>query len=166
MVDAMYHEYGALVYRFALRLTRDRNDAEDLTMDAFVSLYRSIDQIREPGAAKTWLYRAALNRWNRLRRKARTESLDRDVAEVFGLSVSDRLALWQAMDTLPEKLRVAVWLVKGEGLTHREAAEVLRVPTGTVQDRVFRAVQRLRKELTPVDQACGALNPRQSEVNP
>ena len=164
MLDDYYREHSASVYRFALRLCQDQNDAEDVTMEAFVNLYRSLDKIRDRGAVKTWLYRTALNQWRKRGRRRPMESLDRELVDVFGLSTTDRLALWEVMNDLPEKLRLSVWLVKGEGLTHKEAAEILAVPTGTVQDRVFRAMKVLRQELDPAHESSGKLSPSQSEV--
>lgn len=164
LLDDLYRSHSGAVYRFALRLCQDQNDAEDVTMEAFVALYRSMPGIREAGAVKTWLYRAALNNWRKRLRRRVPEALNPEVVDVFGLSATDRLALWDAMNALPEKLRLSVWLVKGEGLTHREAGEVLGVPTGTVQDRVFRAMKKLREELDPALEPVGKLSPSKSEV--
>lgn len=164
LLDEVYREHSAAVYRFALRLCQDQNDAEDVTMEAFVNLYRTMHRMREPGAVKTWLYRAVLNQWKKRLRRRKTDTLDPEIVDVFGLSATDRLALWEVMNSLPEKLRIAVWLVKGEGLTHKETGEVLGVPTGTVQDRVFRAMKVLRSELDPACEQAGKLSPKQSEV--
>lgn len=164
-VDQIYREHGAGAYRFALRLCGEQNDAEDVLMEAFVRLYESVDSIRDLGGVKVWLYRAVLNQWRKkIRRKRPEVSMSPEVVDTFGLEATERLALWEAMAALPEKLRVSVWLVKGEGMTYKEAAEVLRVPMGTVQDRVFRGTKKLREALDPVYEAEGKFHAKKSEA--
>lgn len=163
-LEAAYRDHGAAVYRFALRLTGNQNDAEDLAMDAFIALYRSLAGIRDRSSLKTWLYRAVLNKWKNQNRKRPSEQLDPESIRVFSLEETDRLALWEAMEQVAPKLRVAVWLVKGEGLTHKEAAEVLKVPTGTVQDRVFRGMKKLRELMEPESEHSGKLTQTSREA--
>lgn len=165
VIDQIYREHGSGAYRFALRLCGEQNDAEDVLMEAFVRLHESLPTIRDLGGVKVWLYRAVLNQWRKKVRRKRPEvSTCPEVVDTFGLDATERLALWSAMAELPEKLRVAVWLVKGEGLTYKEAAEVLRVPMGTVQDRVFRGTKKLREALDPAYDAEGKFRVKNSEA--
>ena len=163
--------YQDRIYSFALRLSGDPRDAEEISQDAFVAAYRGL-QGYEPErirglALRPWLYRIALNVYrNRVRRKrVTTVDLERDApgdeaayepaapetsrpeAIVEQGELQERLAALVA--GLPERYRVAVVLRFIEGLSYAELAEALDQPVGTVKSNVHRAIERLRSKVFP-----------------
>lgn len=152
--DALYEEYGQRVYRFCRRLTPTMSDAEDLTQDVFVAAYTGRERFAGRSSITTWLLRIAVFRWraNGRRRKIETVALadcgssEPEQADHAGREVI-RIALARALETLPSDQREAFLLVRGEGLTCREAAEILAVPEGTLKFRVCRAAERLQRAL-------------------
>lgn len=148
--ELLYAENATPVYRFALRLCGNREDAEDLTIEAFDQAFRNLSLHRGESAQRTWLFAIVVNRWKMRRRKRqiRTDQLD-GLADVAASFRFEDFELAEAISELSDKLREAFLLVKGEGFTHAEAAKVLRVPVGTVYFRVHAAVHQLRSKLGP-----------------
>ena len=155
------------MFRTALRLCRGNEaDAEDLLQDSSLRAFTSFHQLRDPAAARAWLFtiltRTHLNRVRAARRRAEASSTDLD-EHAFELALAewtpmrspaDELERWQlgeqltrALDQLPTELRVAVWLVDVEGFTQREAANMQDVPEGTIASRLFRGRRQLRAAL-------------------
>lgn len=156
---AIVSEHSARVYRLAYRLTGNRQDAEDLTQDVFVRVFRSLDTF-EPGNFAGWLHRITTNLFlDRARRAARirmdgfaegaehriegTEILPEDAVHDAGFDPDIEAAL----ASLPEKFRVAVVLCDVEGLSYDEIADVLGVKVGTVRSRIHRGRTQLRDAL-------------------
>jgi RNA polymerase sigma-70 factor (ECF subfamily) len=142
--DELYRRMHERIYRFALRLTGKADDAEDVTVLTFTEAYRSRDSFRIDGAIDTWMYRIAVHMAARQRRQKRHERIRDDVPAVCRNGEAE---LHQMLGTLPEHLRAAFVLVKIEGLTSKEAAEVLRRRQGTIQSHVFQASRALREML-------------------
>lgn len=143
--DLFYTEHARSAYRFALRLCGDPDDAEDLTAEAFAKAYRRWSQFRGEAHARSWLFAIVLNEWKMLcRKRPNRESCLDDAREVAGALQDADFELAEAIGSLPEKLRIAFLLVKGEGLTHAEAAKAMHVPVGTMYYRVHTAVAKLR----------------------
>ncbi len=129
------------------------SDAEDLTQEVFLAAFSGQAKFAGRSSVQTWLYGIALNCWRHSRHAPRldTVALD-DTAVSPGVSLEDTVTdshvLTCALSALPPELREAFLLVKAEGLTYRETAEVLSIPQGTVQWRVHEASRRLRGLLT------------------
>lgn len=151
----------------ARSLTAGSADAEDLAQDVFVRAWRSLRGFRGDSTFRTWLHQIALNvirshhsRLARLRRylAARPGDADEALDPLETLADADdveagvvrRDAIDKALAALPEELRVAVVLRDVQGLEYREIAEVLGIPMGTVESRIFRGRQRLRPLLEPI----------------
>ena len=149
---AFYQKYGDRIYRFCYRLSGSASDAEDLTQEVFLAAFQGAGRFEGRASVQTWLYRIALNCWRQTRRAPRLDMtpLEDAVHSGPGLeqSVTDAASLTCALAALPPDLREAFLLVKAEGLTHREAAQILDIPLGTVQFRVHTAARRLRVLLT------------------
>jgi RNA polymerase sigma-70 factor, ECF subfamily len=146
--EILYAEHAAPVYRFALRLCGNREDAEDLAAEALVQAYRKWTGYRGDSSPRTWLCSIVLNQWRMHKRKRRVvqdrlETIE-EVASTFRFEDHE---LAEAICSLPDPLREAFLLVKGEGFTHAEAAKVVRVPLGTMYFRVHAAVYHLRSAL-------------------
>jgi RNA polymerase sigma factor (sigma-70 family) len=153
--DEIVRTHSARVYRLAYRLTGNKHDAEDLTQEVFVRVFRSLSSYT-PGTFEGWLYRITTNLFlDGARRKQRirfdglpdglpakgegpAEKLDSDL---FDHDVQD------ALDALPEDFRAAVVLCDIEGMTYDEIADVLDVKLGTVRSRIHRGRSMLRKHL-------------------
>jgi RNA polymerase sigma-70 factor (ECF subfamily) len=146
--DRLYNEHAGPVYRFALRLCGNREDAEDLAAEALAQAYQKFVGYRGDASARTWLCAIVLNQWrmHKRKRKVQEDRLESNLefASTFTFNDND---LAEAIATLPDPLREAFLLVKGEGFTHTEAAKVARVPIGTMYFRVHTAIRHLRERL-------------------
>lgn len=152
-------EHSAAVYRLAYRLSGNRHDAEDITQDVFVRVFRSLDKY-EPGNFGGWLHRITTNVFlDRARRGARirfdgfadgAENRLPDISPGPALEVHDAsfdADIETALAELPDEFRVAVVLCDVEGLSYDEIADVLGIKVGTVRSRIHRGRTRLRQAL-------------------
>lgn len=157
-------QYQDMVFAQAYRLVGDEDSAADIAQEAFISAYRNLSAYRG-GSFKAWLLRIVTNAaYDELRRRKRKpstalEPLDSEDEEVesprwladTGESPEERVeraqlarAIQHCLDELPADFRVVVVLVDVQGLDYAEAAQVIRVPVGTVKSRLARARMRLR----------------------
>jgi RNA polymerase sigma-70 factor (ECF subfamily) len=135
--------------RFALSLTGNATDADDLVQDAVERGLRNLHRWQPGTRLDSWMFRLTQNIWIdavRARKVRKAASLDTDEAVVVAVdgarAMEARLAFTAtaaAMAKLPEEQRVAVALVLVDGMAYRDAAEVLGVPIGTLTSRLFRA---------------------------
>lgn len=135
--------------RFALALTRNRAEAEDLTQTACERALARAGQWQPGTRLDSWVFRIMQNVWlNEIRARrvrqshAEQAALGPEAAEIPGDAADARLALDQvsaAMLRLPEELRAVLVLVCVEGFTYRETAEIAAIPIGTVMSRLARA---------------------------
>ncbi len=150
------------LYRFALRLTGDRNSADDLTQEAFLRAWRHRKRLRAPRAMRIWLFRIARNLWmdqlRRARVRGREERLSpesagppdgRRVEGNPGAEEEVRLVI-RAMDTLPPRQRQVLYLSAFEGLSGGEIAGVLEIGEGAVRTSLCLARKALREKLDRV----------------
>ncbi len=150
-----------VLYRVALSITHNPADAEDLVQDTLLRAYRSIGSFdgRHPRAwLLTILRHTEINRHRRQRpelmrdpdatmaRQASTASTDRDPEDIVIGETFDAV-VEEAFTALPDKFREVIELVDIDGLSYREAAEVLGIPEGTVMSRLHRARARIRRRL-------------------
>ena len=146
--EIFYAEHAAPIYRFALRLCGDPDDAEDLAAQALTQAFRRWSGYRGDASPKTWLCAIVVNQWRMLRRKRpiREDRLE-SAGHLASTFQGEDLDLANAIGSLSDNLREAFLLVKGEGFTHAEAAKALRVPVGTMYFRVHCAIRQLREKL-------------------
>lgn len=151
--------HSGRVYRLAYRLTGNQHDAEDLTQEVFVRVFRSLSTYT-PGTFEGWLHRITTNLFlDMVRRKQRIrfDALGDDAAErlpsreptpqqIFNDAHFDA-DVQQALDTLAPEFRAAVVLCDIEGLSYEEIAATLGVKLGTVRSRIHRGRSQLRKAL-------------------
>jgi RNA polymerase sigma-70 factor (ECF subfamily) len=148
------------VYGFALRLTRRREDAHDLTQDTFLRAFQRFSGFTQGTNCKAWLFTIAysifVNRYHRQRREPAALPIDQAVVmESSGATRSSSTAaraaaaadVEAALAELMPEFRSAVLLVDVEGLSYDEAARVLACPVGTVRSRLFRARKFLADRL-------------------
>ncbi|GIW80762.1 MAG: hypothetical protein KatS3mg105_2569 [Gemmatales bacterium] len=147
-------DHYAALYRYAYRLSGSTADAEDLTQETFYQAQCKADQIRDPGAAKAWLFRILRNAYlYRLRSEKQQRLVSLDglgdmVTAIEPLPTFDSGQLQEALNELPEEFRTAVILYYFEEFSYRDIAEQLGVPIGTVMSRLARAKRFLRKRLS------------------
>jgi len=161
---ALFKKYWKVVMlQLQTRLASSR-DAEDLAEEAFIRAWKSLDQLENPNAFLGWLLRIARNlATDHLRRRRKETSLDSlgsDTVESAqwrnrgGNRVEDRVEQKEeaelvriALQRLPERYRTVVSLRYLQGLSNQEMARSLGEPEGTIRNRLFRALGKLRKDL-------------------
>ena len=157
--EQVVQEHSARVYRLAYRLTGNRHDAEDLTQEVFVRVFRSLSSYT-PGTFEGWLHRITTNLFlDQVRRKQRIrfDALPDDAGDRLAGSDPGPERAWEhnnldhdvqaALDTLPPEFRAAVVLCDIEGLSYEEIAATLDVKLGTVRSRIHRGRAALRQAL-------------------
>ena len=157
------------LFATAMRLTRNRADAEDLVQDTFVKAFRFSGQFKRGTNLRAWLYTILHNTWRNQRRDASRDAVEVDSEQVEqaatvatgsdAFETPERILmrstldadLQAALDDLPDAFRQAVWLRDVEEFTYAEIAEMLSVPIGTVMSRISRGRRLLFERLsTPV----------------
>jgi RNA polymerase sigma factor (sigma-70 family) len=182
--DEIVAQHSARVYRLAYRLTGNPHDAEDLTQEVFVRVFRSLASYT-PGTFEGWLHRITTNLFlDQARRKAkiRFDALADDADSRIpsrvvspDTQVMNRLFeedVESALAELPPDFRAAVVLCDIEGLSYEEISDVLGLKLGTVRSRIHRGRTMLRKALAhraPVDgrsRYSGPVEPRRRRLTP
>jgi RNA polymerase sigma-70 factor (ECF subfamily) len=156
--DELVREHADRVYRLAYRLSGDAQDADDLTQETFIRVFRSLSNY-QAGTFEGWLHRITTNlfldmvrRRNRIRMEALPEDYDRVPAEGPSPEQAYHDArldpdLQTALDSLAPEFRAAVVLCDIEGLSYEEIGATLGVKLGTVRSRIHRGRQALREYL-------------------
>jgi len=151
--------YETRIYRLALRYADSPADAEDITQEIFLGVFRNLPGFRGASSLSTWIYRVAVNHCLEYRRKRRLDQVP--LEESLGLADSDwrgdpvkaaaKSALSAQLDRALARLspihRDVIVLHELQGLTYQECAEVLGLPVGTVKSRLSNAFARLRELL-------------------
>jgi len=156
--DEVVREHADRAYRLAYRLTGNAHDAEDLTQETFIRVFRSLASY-QPGTFEGWLHRITTNlfldmvrRRSRLRMEGLPEDTDRlpgggpDPEQVYSETHLDPI-LQASLDELAPEFRAAVVLCDIEGLSYEEIGATLGVKLGTVRSRIHRGRAALRESL-------------------
>jgi RNA polymerase sigma-70 factor (ECF subfamily) len=149
------------VYNYLLRITANREDALDLTQDAFLKAYQNLRKLDDPGRFAPWLYRIAHNEAYSMFRKRKPQTDMEDIepeatetkitvggSSVFPIELS--LAVASALDRLSADQREAVVLKIYQGFKFEEMAEILSCPVSTIKSRLYTALELLKIELAPM----------------
>jgi RNA polymerase sigma-70 factor (ECF subfamily) len=158
--------YQDKLYHMAFRMLGSRQEAEDVTQEAFLRVYRNLDRYDESMKFSTWIYRIATNLCiDRLRKRKQTYSLDAESSEHEGLDgyalipgddrtpesemllTETQRIVREAIETLPAKYKSVMVLRYLHDLSLQEIGEVLDMPVTTVKTRVHRGREFLRKKL-------------------
>ncbi|MBP1657729.1 MAG: rpoE [Bacteroidetes bacterium] len=159
--------HADLLYNYALRMTNNAADADDLVQETFLKAFRFWDKYEKGTNIRAWLFRIMKNSYiNRYRREAKEpDTVDYDEIQNFYTSIRDETAdsggaqegsfdalldddVATAIAGLPEDFRTVVILCDIEGLTYEEIAEFLDCPLGTVRSRLHRGRSLLKVKLT------------------
>jgi RNA polymerase sigma-70 factor (ECF subfamily) len=166
--DLLVRKYQQRVGKLVSRFIADRSEVEDVTQEAFIKAYRALPNFRGDSAFYTWLYRIATNTAKNYlvaagRRPPRSDvdittgateqgfELEGDQSPE-GEMASEEIhrVIRQALEQMPEELRLALTMCEFDGFSYDEIAEVMECPIGTVRSRIFRARQSLDKKLRPL----------------
>ena len=135
-----------MMYRVAWSILRNDDDVQDALQDAALRAWEKRDRLREEKYFRTWITRILINVCYDTQRKHRRIVPIHTLPDQADNSAPDPdLAI--ALEAVPEKLRLPLVLCCSEGMTYEEAAEVLRIPLSTLQGRLRRGKEALRKEL-------------------
>ena len=167
------------LYRTALRMTRNPQDAEDLVQETYLRAYRFFDQFQPGTNLRAWLFKILTNSYINMYRKAAAEPKNTSLEETEDFSlyrqmarestngglgweveaeVLDRFAesdIREAIENLPDAFRMTVLLADVEGFSYKEIAEITGVSKGTVMSRLFRGRRLLQKALWERARAAG-----------
>lgn len=153
--DEIVRSYGDRVYRLAYRLAGNQYDAEDITQEVFIRVFRSLDRF-EPGSFYGWLHRITTNVFldmARRRSRVRINPIGEETAEMPSEAPTPEQALADAsldpdlqaaLDDLAPEYRAAVVLCDVGGLTYDEVGAALGIKIGTVRSRIHRGRRNLR----------------------
>ena len=171
--ERLYHLHKRRVYSLCLRMTANTAEAEDLTQEAFLQLYRKIGTFRGESAFSTWLHRMAVNVvLMRLRKKGlpvvplddmpetdeETPKKELGAQDALLAGSIDRLQLTRAIDDLPPGYRTIFVLHDVEGYEHNEIAEMVGCSIGNSKSQLHKARMKLR-ELLKTSRAEKAVKP-------
>lgn len=157
--EEIYNRHHRRVYAICLRMTRNTTEAEDLTQEVFMQLYRRIGSFRGDSAFSTWLHRLTVNqvlmhfRKRNVRFEMTTKEGETPVQIVSGtenpkrMSIVDTIALEDAIAQLPPGYRNVFVLHDVRGYEHEEVANILGCAVGTSKSQLSKARIKLRKLL-------------------
>ncbi len=163
-------QYAPQLFSTALRMTRNRSDAEDLVQETYIKGWRSFHTFQEGTNLRAWLFRIMtntyINKYNAQKRKGTEVELD-DIEELFlykrlgsidqsqlSSSAEDQMLelftddeVKNAIESLPEDFRIPVLLSDVDGFSYKEISEMLEIPMGTVMSRLHRGRKAMQKML-------------------
>ena len=148
----LYQQTSGVVYGFAMSILRNKHDAEDVMHDAFIKIHSSAVTYKPSGNPMAWILTIVRNLClNRIRAGKVCEELP-EYDDLSGTSndsetMLDRMVLETAMNVLDAEERQIVILHAMTGFKHREIAEILDLPTGTILSKYNRALKKIRKEM-------------------
>lgn len=157
--EEIYKRHHRRVYSVCLRMLQNASEAEDLTQDVFIQLYRKIGSFRGDSAFTTWLHRMTVNqvlmhfRKRTVKYEKTTEEGETPVQIVpgtsnpFKMQIVDKLALDNAIEQLPNGYKNVFVLHDVEGFEHEEVARILGCSVGTSKSQLHKARLKLQKLL-------------------
>jgi len=149
--ERLYEMYRGRVFGTAYRMLSNRADAEDVTQDVFVKVFKKLKSFRGDSAVSTWIYRIAVNAcldFRRRRRLRQAVSLD-DGMEVGSTPLSVTRLIESALPRMAEGYRRVFVLHDIQGLKHEEIGKILGITDGASKSQLHRARAFLRRELSP-----------------
>jgi len=167
--DVLVLKYQQKVINLVTRYVHDPHIAMDVSQESFIKAYRGLKNFRGDSAFYTWLYRISINTAKNYlvskNRRMPDDDIDAQEAEQYegggklreistpereALSDEIQLTVQNAIEALPDDLRIAITLRELEGLSYEEISETMDCPIGTVRSRIFRARESIENELAPL----------------
>lgn len=167
--DVLVLKYQQRIIKLIGRYVRDQDEVQDIAQETFIKAYRALANFRGDSAFYTWLYRIAINTAKNylVAQSRRPPDTDIDAADAVQFDSDSKLrendlpeqlvhrdmvevAIFEAIDALPEELRTAITLRELEGLSYEEIAQAMECPIGTVRSRIFRAREAIEAKLKPL----------------
>ena len=162
--DLLVLKYQSRLISIAFKYVKERQLAEDITQEAFIKAYKSIDSFREESSFYTWVYRITVNTAKNylvsLKRKKDFLMSDLSEDDSFYLEKLDiespqeilkanelRDLIFEALSTLGEETRTALSLREFDGLSYEQIAGIVNCPVGTVRSRIFRGREIIEEEI-------------------
>ena len=166
-LEKIYEHYSVKVFNTVISYTKNQEDAEELHQDIFVTIYNTAASFRKDSKVSTWIYRIAVNKSLDFLRKKKsikrggifTSLYKKDSGDLAiestdfihpGIKMEQKenaKLLFQVIDTLQESQKTAFILTQIEGLSQKEAAEIMKVSRKAVESLLQRAKSNLKKEL-------------------
>lgn len=167
--DLLVIKYQHKIVHLVNRYVKDPSEAQDVAQDAFIKAYRALAEFRGESAFYTWLYRIAINTAKNylLSRSRRHYDYEVDVQDAEQVGDAQQLkdietpeellmneqvvnVIREAIESLPEEMRIAITLREFEGMSYEDIAETMGCPIGTVRSRIFRAREAIDEKLNPL----------------
>jgi RNA polymerase sigma-70 factor (ECF subfamily) len=167
--DLLVIKYQHRIIQLVNRYVKDPMEAQDVAQEAFIKAYRALGNFRGESAFYTWLYRIAINTAKNylVSRERRYSDYQIDVQEAEQIENAPQLkalenpenlllndeivkVIKQAIEKLPEEMRIAITLREFEGMSYEEIAQAMDCPVGTVRSRIFRAREAIDEKLNPL----------------
>src|SRR3954471_25042013 len=172
-------QYAPQLYSAALRMTRNRSDAEDLVQEMYLRAYRSYQTFDAGTNLRAWLFRILTNTYINAYRAKQRRPIEDDLGDVEDLYMYKRIGnieasrsaedtlfdmftddeVKQALEDLPENFRLPVLLADVEDFSYKEIAEILDIPMGTVMSRLHRGRKAMQRALFASATERGRLSP-------
>ncbi|MEL6868727.1 MAG: RNA polymerase sigma factor RpoE [Pseudomonadota bacterium] len=162
--DLLVLKYQHKIVNLVSRYVRDKDEAQDVSQEAFIKAYRALPRFRGDSAFYTWLYRIAVNTAKNYLVAAKRRPMDYDLdlqnpdqyemharlktgdtPEALALKDEMQARINASISDLPEDLRTAIILREIDGMSYEEIAQAMECPVGTVRSRIFRAREAITK---------------------
>lgn len=163
--ESLYEEHKSLVYNLALQYVQNIEDAEEITQDVFISIYESIDSFREQAKVTTWIYRITINKSLDFLRSKKRKKRFAFIVSLFNHNVAglkydkiefnhpgilleqkeQMIMMFESINQLQEKQKTVIILLKIEGKSQAETAEILNISVKAVESLFQRAKNNLSK---------------------
>lgn len=154
--EQVYNATSSFVFNLALRITQNSSDAEDVTQETFIKIYRNLGGFRFSSAFKTWAYRitvnTAINRYRKMNKQGKSRVDSENIVKSLpsNRKTSERIIqsdnearLNKLLEMLTPEHKACLILRELEGLSYQEIAATLKIPVNTVRSRLRRARQAL-----------------------
>lgn len=156
--EEIVDRYKRLVYSVTMNMFKDKEDVYDVSQEVFLKIYKSLDKYNNEFKLSTWIARITMNHCLDILRKKRPQTVPlekvaeasrkKDTPEERYIVSEERNELKKAIYSLPEKYRVLIILFHKQGLSYEEIVKITGEPMSIVKNRLFRARQMLREQLS------------------
>lgn len=146
--ENLAEKYMDMIYRVAYSWTKNPDDANDVTQDVLIQLYKTNKAFESDSHIKNWLLKVTVNQCKMLFRSLWNKMEDiSDYAETIGFEDESHMDLFFAVMKLDKKYRVPLMLFYYEGYSTKEISSILEIPEKTISTRLFRAKAKLKEYL-------------------